>query len=621
MSPSRRTIIWALFAAALVAGIAVTAPRALAPQSEIGDAVRSSSMPGSADRSSSRIGDAGRSAPASRPERPDRVLVRFRPSADGAERADAREDARTEFEKTLPVRGLQLVDPGPGVSVDAAVDRLEREPAVLYAEPDAPRQVELTPNDSFFSALWGLHNTGQPVAGGPGGTPDADIDAPEAWDLTTGDSGLAVGVIDTGVDASHPDLSPNRWTNSGESGSGRETNGLDDDGNGVADDVHGYDFVANDGSPDDANGHGTHVAGTLAARGNDGQGVAGVSWSSGIVPLRVLGADGTGFVSDAIDAYGYAQQTGLRVVNASLGGAQGSQAERDAISAASGTLFVVAAGNGGADDVGDDNDATGEYPCSYDLSNIVCVAATDPDDRLAGFSNYGARSVDLAAPGVNIGSTYPASRWVYMDGTSMAAPHVAGAAALVLARSPDSSVARVREVLLANTDAKASLAGKTATGGRLNVHRAVVAAEAQAAPGLPMPEPPTPEPPTATPADLTAPSLSISAASTQRQSAVVRRGLRPLVGTSEPSTVTATLEVSARIGRRLGLTRGSRPVRIGTATIVYTGAGARRIVIRLKSSARRRLGRLRSVPTTLRVRGVDGSQNEGGGTKRITLLR
>ncbi|MBA3306642.1 MAG: S8 family serine peptidase [Thermoleophilaceae bacterium] len=434
------------------------------------------------------------------------VIVRFRASADAGERAEARAGADTAFEESLPVPGLQLVDPKPGVSVRAAVAGLERSPDVLYAEPDASRRALGIPNDPLFSYEWGLHNTGQTV-GGTASAPDADVDAPEAWELTTGSPEVAVAVVDSGVDLGHPDLSPNRWRNPGESGGGREFNGADDDANGLVDDVSGWDFADADNDPNDANGHGTHVAGTIGARGADGEGVAGVAYNTRLVALRMLGSDGSGSVSDAIRAYAYADQKGIRILNASLGGPSGSRAERDAIAAASNTLFVVAAGNDGAD-----NDAVATYPCNHELANVVCVAATDQSDALAGFSNYGARNVDLAAPGVNIASTWLAGGWVLLDGTSMAAPHVAGAAALIWSSRPGASVADVRAALLGSVDPVPSLAGRTVSGGRLNALRGITSGQTGtvAAPGATAES----DAPAATPAPSTAPAPSTTPGST-----------------------------------------------------------------------------------------------------------
>ncbi|HEX2232432.1 MAG TPA: S8 family peptidase, partial [Thermoleophilaceae bacterium] len=394
------------------------------------------------------------------PELPDpvRVIVRFRPGADAGDRAGARRAASAELEDVLPVSRMQLVDPTPGTSVRSAVERLERSPAVAYAEPDLPRAALARPNDTYFDLLWGLHNTGQTVAG-RAGTVDADVDGEEAWDVTTGAAGVTVAVVDSGVDAGHPDLAPNM--------------------------AEGHDWVDGDADPADLNGHGTHVAGTIAARGNDGTGVAGVAWRASLVPLRVLDAEGSGYVSDVIQAYAHARDRKLRVVNASLGGDSYSQAERDTIASAPETLFVVAAGNDGAD-----NDATGSFPCNYDLVNVVCVAATDQDDQLAGFSNRGAVTVDLAAPGVNVASTWPGADWAFLDGTSMATPHVAGAAALLWSALPSATVADVRNILLDTVEPERSLLDVTATGGRLNTAGAVRHAAAVARGEAEVPPPP-----------------------------------------------------------------------------------------------------------------------------------
>ncbi len=332
--------------------------------------------------------------------RAENVIVRFEPGTAAGERAEARSDADVRVEETLPLPNTQLVAPDAGQSPAEAAEQLERSPAVRYAEPDAPRRAfAVVPDDRYFGVQWGLNNSGQSV-GGTAGTVDADIDAPEAWQLTTGSAAVTVAVIDSGVELDHSDLAGAIWRNAGESGDRREYNGADDDGNGLIDDWRGWDWVEGDNDPTDANGHGTHVAGTVGARGNDGRGVARVAWDVSLMPLRTLGADGSGYVSDVIRAYGYAGARKAHVVNASLGGSAFSRAERDAIAAAPQTLFVVAAGNDGAD-----NDREPSYPCNYTLDNVVCVAATDQRDGVADFSNYGATTVDLAAPGVNVAST------------------------------------------------------------------------------------------------------------------------------------------------------------------------------------------------------------------------
>ncbi|MGH2715147.1 MAG: S8 family peptidase, partial [Thermoleophilaceae bacterium] len=356
---------------------------------------------------------------AARPQ--DEIIVRFEAGLNAAERAAIRDEAGTALERALPVSGMQVVAVSPGQSAVAAERALERESDVLYAEPNATRHVFLRPNDPYFPMLWAMENTGQSVLGVPGSS-DADTDAADAWDAGVG-GGVVVAVVDTGVDGDHPDLAANAWRNPGESGSGRESNRVDDDRNGRVDDWRGWDFVANDSNPADANGHGTHVAGTIGARRGNAVGVAGVADGSRLMALRAFDAQGSGTVADAISAYAYAAAAGAKVVNLSFGSPFASLAERDAIAASPGMLFVAAAGNGGFDGIGDDNDLDPEYPCAYPLPNVVCVAASDNRDRLAEFSNYGARSVDLAAPGVSILSTLPGGGYGWFDGTSMAAPH------------------------------------------------------------------------------------------------------------------------------------------------------------------------------------------------------
>ena len=328
-------------------------------------------------------------------------------------------------------------------------------------------KVATIPNDPSFTRLYGINNVGQ-----TGGTTDADIDAPEAWNVSTGSSSIIVGVIDTGIDYTHPDLAANVWTNPGEVAG----NGVDDDRNGFVDDVHGYDFANDDGDPMDDNYHGTHVAGTIGGVGNNGTGVAGVSWNVSLMALKFLDASGSGYLSDAIRAVNYATMmrtiygVNVRVTNNSWGGGGYEAGLLDAINAGgdAGILFVAAAGNSGTN-----SDASPSYPAAYDSPAIVSVAATDNKDALASFSNYGATSVDLAAPGVSIYSTVPGNQYGTLSGTSMAAPHVAGVAALALAVDPSLSVAQLKSRLIDNVDPVASLVGKTASGGRLNAANVV----------------------------------------------------------------------------------------------------------------------------------------------------
>ena len=345
---------------------------------------------------------------------------------------------------------------------------------VAALEPDFAVWTTATPNDPLYGPYnWGLNNTGQ-----TGGKADADIDAPEAWNTTTGNGSVVVGVIDSGVDYTHPDLTGNMWRNPGEIAG----NSIDDDRNGYTDDVYGWDFFNNDSNPMDDNGHGTHVAGTIAASGNNGIGVAGVAWNAKVMALKFLGADGSGSMSAALAAINYATKMrtqygiNVRVTNNSWGGGGYSSSLFNAInqSAQAGILFVAAAGNGGADGIGDNNDVTPEYPASYNVANVLSVAATDHNDNLATFSNYGANWVDLAAPGVNIASTAAGGGYVYMSGTSMATPHVSGAAALAFSHNPSATYQQVRSALMNGVDKLSNLTGKMVSGGRLNAHKTLL---------------------------------------------------------------------------------------------------------------------------------------------------
>ena len=370
------------------------------------------------------------------------------------------ENEKTKILKKHGLDRIYLLKLPKNSDVNEMVGKYNKNPDVEYAEPNYKVYVDATiPNDDYFSLLWGMHNTGQSE-----GTVDADIDAPEAWDITTGSSDIVVAVIDTGVDYNHPDLAANIWTNPYET-----LNGIDDDGNGYIDDIKGWDFFSKDNNPDDGSGHGTHCSGTIAAVGNNDIGVVGVSWNAKIMPLRFLGPDG-GYTDDAISAIEYAFNNGANIMSNSWGGGGYSQALKDAISTANeeGILFVAAAGNRRQN-----TDRRPHYPSSYDVPNIISVAATDRYDNLASFSNYGPNSVDLGAPGVYIASTYPGNSYYYMSGTSMAAPHVAGAAALIMAQNPEMSVDDLKAKILDSVDPIDALAVKTVTGGRLNVYNAL----------------------------------------------------------------------------------------------------------------------------------------------------
>ena len=582
---------------------------------------------------------------------PDGLIVRFEPGVSAAERAAIRDEAGTDLELTLPVRGMQLLDLEPGQDRAAAERALERRDGVLYAEPNAVRRASLRPDDLHYSLLWGLENTGQAIQGSAGSI-DADTDAGDAWDAGIGGGG-AVAVIDSGVDLAHPDLAANAWLNPGESGAGRESNGLDDDLNGRVDDWRGWDFVAGDSHPADENGHGTHVAGTIAALRDNWVGVAGVADGSRLMALRVLNAQGTGSVAGVIQAYGYAAQAGAKVVNLSLGSSTSSRAESDAIAAHPEMLFVAAAGNGGDDGIGDDNDLYPEYPCAYPLPNVVCVAASDNRDRLATFSNYGDLSVDLAAPGVDIVSTLPGDQYGWASGTSMATPHVSGAAALLWAASPGASAAQIKSALTAGADPVAAFAGRTVSGGRLNVLSSLrLVADVTLVPPAPGPSPapspdadpgdpgggdsgggdsdggdsdgedsdgedsdgddsdaeePSPRPGKTLIGDTAPPRLSVRVARRQRIGRLLRRGLPVRVRCSEGCVARVRLTAGRGVS---GSVRG-QAIRAGSAKrfVVRFGRGGRARVraaatrrAKLVVSARDRHGNRRTVTRSILLR-------------------
>lgn len=303
----------------------------------------------------------------------------------------------------------------------AIKNSIQRLPAVASISPNTVVRASAWSNDPESSKLWGMDNQGQ-VIDGVAGKPNADIDLPEALAQATIQTQVVVGIVDTGVDYNHPDLRDNMWKNPGEIAG----NNRDDDGNGFIDDVYGFNFVNNTGNPMDDNAHGTHVAGTIAASLNNSQGVAGIaSGAAKLMALKFLDANGSGTYANAIRALNYATMmsgrgVNLKVLNNSWGGYGNVPALEDAVNTTNvaGMLFVAAAGN-------ETNDNDGEFkaiPASYTANNIISVAATNNLDQLASFSNYGATTVDLAAPGVGILSTTPGNRYQSFNGTSMAAP-------------------------------------------------------------------------------------------------------------------------------------------------------------------------------------------------------
>jgi len=388
-----------------------------------------------------------------------KLIVKFNDTINIAQANEIKNTLGVVKTETIKLTGAQIWTLSGKTSVETAIATYRNSSTFKYIEPDyIVTKAATFPNDPGFPQQWALHNTN-----------DADIDAPEAWDIQTGNPNLVIGVIDTGVDYNHPDLVGNIWTNPGEIAG----DGIDNDNNGYIDDIRGWDFAYNDNNPSDVDGHGTHVSGTIAGKGNNGVGVTGVAWNAKIMPLKFLNDSGSGSTSNAILAINYATAKGVKLTNNSWGGGGYSQALYDAINAAGqqGALFIAAAGNDS-----NNTDITPAYPASYNLANIISVASTTNTDSLSYFSNYGLTSVDLGAPGSNIYSTLPNNSYGTYSGTSMASPHVAGAAALVWSQNPTWTAQQVKNTLMNTGDPIAALAGKTVSGKRLNVFNALAAA-------------------------------------------------------------------------------------------------------------------------------------------------
>lgn len=369
----------------------------------------------------------------------------------------------------------------------AEIEKIKTTPGVLMAEPNFRIKLNSdVPRDPKWLELWAMKNYGQDSRNGTEGLEDADIKATQAWKVTRGSRDVVVAIIDTGIDYSHPDLKENIWVNQKELDG---IPGVDDDGNGYADDKYGWDFVSatreapyhgqlGDPDPMDDNGHGTHVAGTIGASANNGAGVVGVNWVVRMMGCKFLSGTGSGSSVDAYRAIRYATKNGVDIMSNSWGGGEFSQLLEMAIKEAAkeGVLFVAAAGN---DE--NDNDAKPSYPANYKVDNVLSVAASDNRDELASFSNYGYKTVHLAAPGVAITSTYPVALssntepYRAFSGTSMATPHVSGAAALVLAANPalKKDPIGLKKRLMEAVDWRPQMAGRVASGGRLNLLNAV----------------------------------------------------------------------------------------------------------------------------------------------------
>jgi subtilisin family serine protease len=461
------------------------------------------------------------------------------------------------------------------------------------------------PNDPLFGQQWALDNIGQSIGGNPG-TPDADIDAAEAWDVTTGSSAVTVAIVDDGVDPGQPDLVPN------------------------LDMASGFDFGDNDPDPiAEESGHGVQTALVLGARGNDGVGMAGVAWNVRIMPLKVRHAGGTGGRAARITlaaeeaAYRYAASHGARVVGASFGGTtRYSDSILQAIQSAPNTLWVVSAGNSSRFNSGTDIDARPRYPCSYPAANLICVGGSDNQDRLwtrpspAQTSNFGATSVDLVAPASDIQTT----RWndsrtyALFSGTSYAAPQVSGAAALYLSKYPNATAADVKNAILSGVDVLPDFVGKTVTGGRLNIARTLSIPPAGGT-GTPPPPGPGGDTTTQPKGPRLDPKVVLRLRRTQRLSDVLRKGIR--VWVELPAQV--KLDISLRLSR-------ATAKRLRLATIVgrsvqkrASGALAKRV--KLRKPAIKRLRHQRRVVLKVRLRATPTKGKSQTVARKVTLVR
>lgn len=425
------------------------------------------------------------SVPRTESDREPEVLVKFKPGVSLADirRIAAKNNDAVE-DNIESVKGLVAIDDLDNRDAARVAKQYEQmKDLVDYAEPNYEIRLEEpaesfspkyllsretkaanVPNDPMFADQWALNNVGQ-----NGGKQNADISALNAWAKTKGSEKVVVAVLDSGVDYTHTDLDANMWTRPD------SIPAYEDEELNSVNDLHGYNSDENSGDPMDDNGHGTHCAGVIGAEGNNNEGIAGINWNVQIMPLKFLGRGGFGSTKNAIEAINYAidrKRAGVnvRVISASWGSYSYSKALEDAIRAAGdeGILFVAAAGNSSTD-----NDKKGHYPASYDLPNVISVAATDASDNLASFSCYGLKSVHLAAPGKEIASTWLKNSFREASGTSMATPQVSGVAALILATSPEMKIGKLRERLLNSVDKLDSLNGKVATGGRLNAAKAL----------------------------------------------------------------------------------------------------------------------------------------------------
>jgi len=394
------------------------------------------------------------------------LIVKYKDNAPTSLRSRIATSLGSSYRELPSAPQMAILEPDPTRPLQQTLAQLRDNSQVEYVEIDEGIRAHATPNDPRFAEQWALNSAGP------------NIHAEEAWDFLTNTRPVIIALVDSGCDNNHEDTQANVWQNEGEIAD----NGQDDDGDGYVDDKVGYDFQNDDASPYDDFEHGTMVFGIMGAAGNNGLGISGIGWSANIMCLKVLDSAGNSTISKAVEAVYFAINHRARIINMSWGYVPSSSPSRalsDAINAAknSGILVIASAGNG-VSGVGQNNDSNSNqanYPSSYSQDNIIAVAATDTQDELASFSNYGASTVDLGAPGVSILSTHPHNDYRFFTGTSASAPHVSGAAALIWALNPDLNYSQVKRLLLETTDPLPSLSDKSLTGGRLNIANAIKA--------------------------------------------------------------------------------------------------------------------------------------------------
>jgi len=409
------------------------------------------------------------SAWASQPEAvPGEYVVKLKPTLSTMSLRSLQNQLGAQIKSTISSGNLIVVKKPLVLTAQSAIKTLSQNDLVEYAEPNYIYRINKTPNDPSLGRLWGLKNSGQ-SDGRANGVAGVDVDAEKAWDLTTGNRDIIVAVIDTGVDYNHPDLKDNMWKNEAEA-TGKA--GVDDDGNGYVDDVYGHNFTEAKPAADpmDDHGHGSHCSGTIGAKGNDGKGIVGVAWDVRIMAVKFLAASGGGTLEGAIKSIDYAVQNGADILSNSWGGGGESRALKEAIerSHAAGTLFVAAAGNDGTS-----NDADPHFPSNYNVPNVLSVAAIDNKGLLASFSNFGKRTVHVAAPGVNIYSSLQGGKYDSWSGTSMATPHVSGVAALLASYDNSLTAVQIKERIMKTAKPLAGVRGKVTSGGIANAYLAL----------------------------------------------------------------------------------------------------------------------------------------------------